>query len=80
MKKTMVPLVLVTLGLALLDIWCDVLGHGSAMVASADLVQQSFTNGRVFWNLSLVFFCAIMVLAPQWFTSRQRRWDTVIPL
>ena len=42
------PLIFITLGLALLDIWRDVLGHGSATVGAADLVADALTNGRVF--------------------------------
>ena len=73
------PLIFITIGLALLDIWCDVLGHGSATVAAADLVGASLTNGRVFWNISLVAFCGAIVLAPRWFTDHHRPWDLAVP-
>ena len=73
------PLIFITLGLALLDIWCDVLGHGSATVGAADLVADALTNGRVFWNVSLVAFCGAIVLAPRWFTDHHRPWDLAVP-
>lgn len=73
------PLIFITIGLALLDIWCDVLGHGSATVAAADLVGASLTNGRVFWNISLVAFCGAIMLAPRWFTDHHRLWDLAVP-
>lgn len=77
LPKTFAPIVC---GFALLDIWCDLLGHSAATVAAATLVQQSFTNGRVVWNLALVAFCALMVAAPAQLTRARRALDVAFPL
>lgn len=79
MKPQLRALAFVTLGFALLDVWCDVLGHGSSTAAAALAVADAFTNGRVFWNASLVGFCGALVLFPLAFIDHHRKLDYAAP-
>ena len=77
--KSLRPLVLTIVGLALLDIWCDTLGHGTAFVEAARTVSESASNPRIFWNLSLVVFAGLIVLFPRWFDGRCRIFNIAMP-
>ncbi len=69
----------VAMGFALLDVWCDLLGHSGATVPAALLIQDALTNGRVIWNVSLVGLCGAMVVAPQVFSARRKAFDAGVP-
>lgn len=75
MKNRFAIPALLMLGLAFLDVWCDLLGHGQAMVPAADTVQKAFMNGRVVWNAALVVFCGFIVLRPNALARRRSALD-----
>ena len=72
--------VLIVAGFALLDIWCDLMGHSAATSAAAAAVQASFTNARVVWNLALVAFCGLMVALPTKMAAARKMLDIAFPL
>ncbi len=55
-------------GLSFLNVWPDLVGHGSAFLASATLVQH-VTNGRVFFSLGLGIAAGSYALLPKWLAT-----------
>lgn len=45
MQRRIPTLAAVAMGFALLDVWCDLLGHSGATVPAALLIQDALTNG-----------------------------------
>lgn len=71
---------LLTFGLTATDLWCDLLGHSPASAVSNDLVWSQLTNGRVFWSLSFLILCSLMVAFPKAMERAERAGDVVAPL
>lgn len=71
---------LLTFGLTATDLWCDLLGHSPASAAANNLVWDTFTNGRVFWSLSFLIICSLMVAFPKEMERAERVGDCVTPL
>ena len=71
---------LLTFGLTATDLWCDLLGHSPASAAANNFVWDTFTNGRVFWSLSFLIICSLMVAFPKEMERAERVGDCVTPL
>lgn len=71
---------LLALGLLVVDLWCDVMGHSPGTAPASNMVWQNLTNGRVFWSLSFLICCSLMVAFPQAMERIERSGDIAVPL
>lgn len=71
---------LLSFGLLLVDLWCDVMGHSPGSAPVNNMVWEGLTNGRVFWSLSFLICCSLMVVFPQAMERIERVGDLAFPL
>lgn len=59
---------MLVVGLTCLNVWPDLVGHGTAFLGAATLVQH-ITNGRVFFSLGLGCAAGTYALVPRWLAT-----------
>lgn len=72
-------LIVITIGLAFLDIWGDMKGSGSALAPLNEIVQSSLINGRMVGLLGILLCCILAVLRPTFFVKRNGLLRIVVP-
>lgn len=75
-RKILRPII-ATVGLSVLAVWSDLVGHGSGLLDRADLVQD-FANARLIFLVGLATVYALHIVAPRHISRFDRAGDWIV--